>query len=107
MSEKNGWIVCIACVIHNFIISAIAYSFGVFIAEFQQLYQISMAELGKSFTKLYGQTREMIIFKQRYKKKYMLNVSDLKLELFIPNEILCFYIFFIFLILMILWPNKY
>lgn len=47
MSDRNGWIVCVACVIHNFFRSALSYSFGVFIAEFQRLNHKSMAELGK------------------------------------------------------------
>lgn len=47
MGDKIGWIVCIACIVSNFIRAGIVLSFGTFIAEFRRLYQNPMAELGE------------------------------------------------------------
>ena len=47
MGDKIGWLVCAACITSNFIRAGIVLSFGVFIAEFRQLYQSPMAELGE------------------------------------------------------------
>lgn len=47
MSDRTGWIVCVACVINIFCRGGVVYGFGSFIAELKQLYHTPMAELGK------------------------------------------------------------
>lgn len=49
MGDMIGWIVCAASSANIFIRGGIVFSFGAFIAEFKQLYQCPMAELGKDF----------------------------------------------------------